>query len=141
MHALWQQIAPGHPKPPTAWFQQLRQTFGDQVPIAAFQQFADQGKTLADLAHPDSYPRYLEACCRTAQQAPSASRNPGPSRRGCQPPAADDYDQDLAALYLAHRNRPNPAYDEDLAVLYQARREAHRSYPHPWPARAERRGS
>ena len=141
MQALWQQIAPGHPEHPTSWFQDLRRAFGSQVPVAAFQQFADQGKTLADLVHPDRYQRYLRACCRTAQQAPPPLRKPVRSTRYRQPPTDDDYNQDLTALYQARRNRHDPAYDEDLAALHRARRDpsrTHSSHSRQTPDRAER---
>jgi hypothetical protein len=142
MQALWQQIAPDHPEPPTAWFQELRQTFGSETPVVAFQRFADQGKTLADLAHPDRYPRYLHACCRTAQQASRASRKPVRFTPRRPPPTDDDYNQDLTALYQAQRNRHDPAYDEDWEALYRARRNpvlADSSHSLPAPGRAERR--
>lgn len=89
MQSWWDAIWPDNLDEEIPWFGELWEEFGEELPVQALRQFADRGRTLADLDYPERFQRYFRTCCRNAQQgtppppekasAPSAAR---PSSKG-----------------------------------------------------------
>ena len=68
MQSWWDVIWPDNLDQEVPWFGELWEAFREEIPVQALRQFAESGRTLADLDYPDRFQNYFRTCCRNAQQ-------------------------------------------------------------------------
>ena len=83
MQSWWDAIWPDNLEKEIPWFGELWEEFGEEIPLQALRQFAESGRTLADLDYPDRFQRYFRTCCRNAQQG-----SPPPPEKASSPSAS-----------------------------------------------------
>ncbi len=88
MQSWWDAIWPDNLEEEIPWFGQLWEAFGEEIPVQALRQFAESGRTLADLDYPDRFPNYFRTCCRNAQQGspPPPEKPASPATQRPSPP-------------------------------------------------------
>ena len=95
MQSWWDAIWPDNLEKEIPWFGELWEAFGEEIPLQALRQFAESGRTLADLDYPDRFQRYFHTCCRNAQQGspPPLEKPASPATQRPSPPEGNGHPQ------------------------------------------------